>query len=98
MDEPFGALDVETRSKMQEFLAKLWEKEHKTVVFVTHDIGEAVFLADKVFLLSSRPGTIKQEIKIDFPHPRTHELKFSDEFFNLERRLHIFFESHSGRR
>lgn len=85
MDEPFGALDMQTRSRMQEFLATLWEKEHKTVIFVTHDIEEAIFLANKVFLLTSRPAKIKKEFKVEFSRPRMHDLKFSDEFFNLKK-------------
>jgi NitT/TauT family transport system ATP-binding protein len=87
MDEPFGALDLQTRSKMQGFLSKLWEDSHKTVVFVTHDIEEAIFLADRVFLLSKRPATIKQEFKIEFPRPRTHDLKFDDKFFTLKKQI-----------
>lgn len=87
MDEPFGALDVQTRSMMQEFLSKLWEETHKTVVFVTHDIEEAIFLADKVFLLSKRPAIVKQEFQIKFPRPRTHELKFDDNFFKLKKQI-----------
>lgn len=87
MDEPFGALDLQTRSKMQEFLSKLWEENHKTVVFVTHDIEEAIFLADRVFLLSKRPATVQQEFRIEFPRPRTHELKFDDNFFKLKKQI-----------
>ena len=85
MDEPFGSLDMQTRSRMQEFLATLWEQNHKTVVFVTHDIEEAIFLADKVILLTQRPAKIKKEYNIKFERPRLHELKFSEEFFNLKR-------------
>jgi len=87
MDEPFGALDLQTRSKMQEFLSKLWEENHKTVVFVTHDIEEAIFLADRVFLLSKRPAAVQQEFKIEFPRPRTHNLKFDDKFFKLKKQI-----------
>ena len=85
MDEPFGSLDMQTRSRMQEFLATLWEQNHKTVVFITHDIEEAIFLADKVILLTQRPAKIKKEYNIKFERPRLHELKFSEEFFNLKR-------------
>lgn len=87
MDEPFGALDSQTRSQMQEFLADLWVKESKTVIFVTHDIEEAIFLSDRVFLMSPRPGTIKKEFQIPFGPDRKHELKFSDEFFALKREI-----------
>jgi len=70
MDEPFGALDAQTREVMQEELMSLWELTKKTVVFVTHDIDEAVFLADRVVVLTARPARIREEIKIDLPRPR----------------------------
>ena len=70
MDEPFGALDAQTREVMQEELMSLWERTKKTVVFVTHDIDEAVFLADRVVVLTARPARIREEIKIDLPRPR----------------------------
>jgi NitT/TauT family transport system ATP-binding protein len=70
MDEPFGALDAQTREVMQEELMNLWERTKKTVVFVTHDIDEAVFLADRVVVLTARPARIREEIKIDLPRPR----------------------------
>jgi NitT/TauT family transport system ATP-binding protein len=85
LDEPFGALDVQTRSQMQEFLARLWEEEHKTVVLVTHDIEEALFLADRVFVLSSRPAVISEVFDVSFPRPRSPELKLSDEFFRFKK-------------
>ncbi|MBM3281451.1 MAG: ABC transporter ATP-binding protein [Candidatus Harrisonbacteria bacterium] len=87
MDEPFGALDSQTRSKMQEFLTEVWEKEKKLILFVTHDVEEAVFLADRVIVLSSRPMKIKKEFVISFPRPRRHELKNSSEFFQLKKEL-----------
>jgi NitT/TauT family transport system ATP-binding protein len=87
LDEPFGALDVQTRSQMQEFLAKLWEEEHKTVVLVTHDIEEALFLADRVFLLSPRPAMIASVLDIPFPRPRRRELKLSDGFFKMKKEV-----------
>jgi NitT/TauT family transport system ATP-binding protein len=70
MDEPFGALDAQTREVMQEELMNLWERTRKTVVFVTHDIDEAVFLADRVVVLTARPARIREEVKIDLPRPR----------------------------
>jgi len=70
MDEPFGALDAQTREQMQEELMNLWERTKKTVVFVTHDIDEAVFLADRVVVLTARPARIREEVKIDLPRPR----------------------------
>jgi ABC-type nitrate/sulfonate/bicarbonate transport system ATPase subunit len=87
LDEPFGSLDAQTRSKMQEFLAKLWEEEHKTVILVTHDIEEAIFLADRVLVLTPRPMKIKKEFHIPFARPRMHELKLSNDFFELKKKI-----------
>ncbi len=77
MDEPFGALDAQTREAMQEELTRLWERTRKTIVFVTHDIEEAVFLGDRVVVLTARPGRIREEVRIDLPRPRTLEIKKS---------------------
>ena len=77
MDEPFGALDAQTRETMQEEVTRLWERTKKTIVFVTHDIEEAVYLGDRVIVLSARPGRIKEEVKIDLPRPRGLEVKKS---------------------
>jgi NitT/TauT family transport system ATP-binding protein len=77
MDEPFGALDAQTRETMQEEVTRIWERTHKTIVFVTHDIEEAVFLGDRVIVLSARPGRIREDIRIDLPRPRTLEIKKS---------------------
>src|SRR3954468_8060898 len=77
MDEPFGALDAQTRETMQEEVMQLWARTRKTIVFVTHDIEEAVYLGDRVIVLSARPGRIKEEVKIDLPRPRTLEAKKS---------------------
>lgn len=71
MDEPFGALDAQTRAQLQEDLLKTWEKEKKTVFFITHDVDEAVLLASKVVIMSARPGQIKEIVDIDLPYPRT---------------------------
>ncbi|MDD4450997.1 MAG: ABC transporter ATP-binding protein, partial [Sphaerochaeta sp.] len=71
MDEPFGALDAQTRAQLQEDLLKTWEKEKKTVFFITHDVDEAVLLASKVVIMSARPGQIKEIVNIDLPYPRT---------------------------
>ena len=87
MDEPFGSLDSQTRSQMQEFLTKLWEAEHQTIVFITHDIGEAVFLADTVYVLSKRPMEIKNMFSVPFARPRTHTLKHTKEFFEFENKI-----------
>ena len=77
MDEPFGALDAQTREAMQEELTRLWERTGKTIVFVTHDIDEAVYLGDRVVVLTARPGRIREEVKIDLPRPRSLEIKKS---------------------
>ncbi len=70
MDEPFGALDAQTRNIMQSELLRIWEKKHKTILFVTHSVDEAVYLADRIVVMSARPGTIKEIFNIDLPHPR----------------------------
>ena len=70
MDEPFGALDFITRLKMRADLTRIWQEEKKTILFVTHDIEESVQLADRVVVMSSRPGTIRKQIRIDLPRPR----------------------------
>jgi NitT/TauT family transport system ATP-binding protein len=77
MDEPFGALDAQTRETMQEEVTRIWERTRKTIVFVTHDIEEAVYLGDRVVVLSARPGRIREEVKIDLPRPRSLEVKKS---------------------
>src|SRR3954465_11976883 len=77
MDEPFGALDAQTRETMQEEVMQLWARTRKTVVFVTHDIEEAVYLGDRIIVLSARPGRIKEEVRIDLPRPRELEIKKS---------------------
>jgi len=87
LDEPFGALDNQTRALMQEMLLSIWEREKKTVLFVTHDIEEAIFLASRVVVVSARPGRIKAEVNIDLPHPRHYTLKTSPEFSALKARL-----------
>ncbi len=87
MDEPFGALDNQTRALMQELLLGIWEAERKTVMFVTHDIDEAIFMANRVAVFSARPGRIKTEIAVDLPHPRHYTIKTSPEFMDLKARL-----------
>lgn len=87
MDEPFGALDSQTRLQMQQLLLRVWGNSKKTVLFVTHDIDEAIFMANKVAIFSARPGRIKTEIAVDFPHPRDYTLKTSPEFMALKARV-----------
>ena len=87
LDEPFGALDNQTRALMQELLLGIWEREKKTVLFVTHDIEEAIFIASRCLVMSARPGRIKADVAIDLPYPRHYTLKTSPEFSNLKARL-----------
>ncbi len=85
LDEPFGALDAQTRSLMQELLTQVWEDLHKTILFVTHDVEEAIFLSDRVFVMTARPGKIKAEIPIPLERPRNYEMKATQSFLNLKR-------------
>jgi NitT/TauT family transport system ATP-binding protein len=87
LDEPFGALDNQTRALMQEMLLGIWERERKTVLFVTQDIEEAIFLASRVAVMSARPGRIKADVAITLPHPRHYTVKTSPEFSALKARL-----------
>jgi ABC-type nitrate/sulfonate/bicarbonate transport system ATPase subunit len=87
LDEPFGALDNQTRALMQELLLGIWEADRKTVLFVTHDIDEAIFMANRVAVMSARPGRIKSDVKIDLPHPRHYTMKTSPEFSGYKARL-----------
>jgi len=93
MDEPFCALDAQTRLSMQELLLALWHAYHITVVFVTHDVDEAIFLSDRIVVLSERPGRVKAELTIGLPRPRTRDLLTSGEFMQLKREsLGLLFE------
>ncbi|WP_341914731.1 ABC transporter ATP-binding protein [Ferrovibrio terrae] len=87
LDEPFGALDNQTRVLMQELLLGIWEQAQKTVLFVTHDIDEAIFMANRVVVFTARPGRIKTEVATDFPHPRPYTIKTSPEFMAIKARL-----------
>ncbi|MGH2373637.1 MAG: ABC transporter ATP-binding protein [bacterium] len=80
MDEPFGALDAQTRELMQEELQHIWLQTGKTVLFVTHDVEEAVYLGDRVMIFSARPGRIKAEVRVGFPRPRSLEVKKTQAF------------------
>lgn len=87
MDEPYGALDVQTRDLLQDELLNIWEKERKTVVFVTHSIEEALYLADRIVLMSARPGRIEQIIDVPFARPRHDDIKTNPEFLQLRRHI-----------
>lgn len=88
MDEPFGALDAQTRTQLQEELLHTWEKEQKTCFFITHDVDEAIILGQKVVIMSARPGRIKEVVDINIPFPRNQETKISPEF--LEAKNYIW--------
>jgi NitT/TauT family transport system ATP-binding protein len=94
MDEPFGALDPDTKGNMQLQLRELWEKEKHTVIFITHDIEEAVFLSQRVYVMSARPGRIIADIPIDLPAKRDLELKDTPEFIGIRKKIHSLL--HSG--
>jgi NitT/TauT family transport system ATP-binding protein len=87
MDEPFGALDALTRVKLQEQLLDTWSREKRTVMFITHDVDEAVFLANRVVVMAARPGRIYDVVDVDLPYPRTEEVRLSPEFAELRNRV-----------
>jgi NitT/TauT family transport system ATP-binding protein len=87
MDEPFGALDAQTRLIMQALLLEIWEGSGKTVLFVTHDIDEAIYLADRILIMSAGPGTIKAEYSVAAPRPRPLDFLISEEFIDLKREI-----------
>jgi len=88
MDEPFGALDAQTKLRVEEEFIRLWERERVTVIFVTHDLGEAIALADRVLVMSARPGQIKMDLKVNLPRPRDLEsVRFDPEYVDLYQRL-----------
>ena len=87
MDEPFGALDHQTRELMQELLQDIWQSQRKTVLFVTHDIDEAIFMGNRVVVMSARPGRIKCDLPVDLPYPRHYSVKTTAAFSELKARL-----------
>ena len=84
MDEPFGALDAQTRTQLQSELLKTWQEERKTCFFITHDVEEAIILAQRVVIMSARPGRIKEIVEIDIPYPRTQETRMDPTFIELK--------------
>ena len=87
MDEPFGALDTQTRVVMQEILTNIWQQFRISVLFITHDIEESIFLSDRIYVMTARPGRIKAEIKVPLPRPRKAEMTDTPEFMNLVQEL-----------
>jgi len=97
MDEPFGALDAQTRLKMQQLLLSIWGRIRTTVVFVTHDIDEALFLADRILVMSPRPGKIIEDLPVDFSRPRNTDLVTTPEFMRLKRHCLELLNHEEGR-
>jgi len=95
MDEPFGALDTQTRAVMQEILTDMWQSFRISVFFITHDIDEAIFLSDRVYVMTARPGRIKAEIAIPLPRPRTAEMTNGADFSALVRQLRALIREES---
>jgi NitT/TauT family transport system ATP-binding protein len=93
MDEPFGALDAFTRDEMNLLLLRLWEETGKTIVFVTHNIGEAIFLADRVVVMTSRPGRLAKIFEVELPRPRTIEMTFEPSFIETIQEIKAVVES-----
>lgn len=87
MDEPFGALDAQTRAQLQEELLKTWQREQKTCFFITHDVEEAVILAQKVIIMSARPGRIKEIVEVDIPYPRDQSTKLDERFVQIKNEI-----------
>lgn len=87
LDEPFGALDALTREEMNWELLGIWRAKRKTVLMVTHNIEEAIFLSDRVFVMSSRPGRIRERVRIELPRPRSRDVYYSTAFLDLARHL-----------
>ena len=89
LDEPFGALDAQTRVIMQQILTNMWQRLKISVLFVTHDIDEAIFLSDRVYCMTARPGTIKAEIAIPLERPRQQSMMMSSEFLGAPARADV---------
>jgi NitT/TauT family transport system ATP-binding protein len=87
MDEPFGALDAQTRGDMQQLLLRVWDETASTILFVTHDVDEAIYLADRIYILSARPGTIVEDLPVPFGRPRSPEVRQSAEFHEMQQHV-----------
>jgi ABC-type nitrate/sulfonate/bicarbonate transport system ATPase subunit len=87
LDEPFGALDALTRAQMQGWLLDVWQGDNKTILFVTHDVEEAVYLSDRVYVMSGRPGKVSLCVDVNLPRPRRSEITMSPEFLDLKQKL-----------
>ncbi len=87
LDEPFASLDALTRDRMGTELLRIWQAHQKTVIMVTHSISEALFLADRVLVLTQRPGSIKLDMNVDLPRPRTEEMRYTSQFGEMAKRL-----------
>ncbi|MGI6587434.1 MAG: ABC transporter ATP-binding protein [Peptococcia bacterium] len=93
LDEPFGSLDAYTKSEMHEWLMSVWDKYRSTILFITHDIEEALLLSDRIYVLSSQPARVKLILKINLPRPRSREMLVSEEFNKLKKQLlHSLFD------
>lgn len=92
MDEPFSALDPQTKADMQLLMRQIWQEEKPTVIFVTHDIEEAVFLSSKIYVLTSRPGTVKEEVPVLLPYERDLSLKDTEEFIKVRKYVNSLIE------
>jgi NitT/TauT family transport system ATP-binding protein len=95
MDEPFGALDAQTRVVMQEILTNMWQQLRLSVLFITHDIDEAVFLSDRIYVMTARPGRIKAELKVDLPRPRKPEMMSLPQFTQMVQEIRALIRSES---
>ena len=88
LDEPFGSVDAQTRIEMEELLLEIWEEYRRTIIIVTHDIDEAIFLSDRIIVMTALPGTLKRELVVPLPRPRTYEVTSTSEFANLKLELY----------
>ena len=97
MDEPFGALDAQTRSDMQQLLLRVWDETASTILFVTHDVDEAIYLADRIFILSARPGTIVEDVPVPFGRPRSPDIRQAAEFHDMQHHVLACLRSAPGK-